>query len=77
MFSVNYKVGPYDRCKWSDNPYKWIYKWVAGGKVIRILDYNKYINGAITFNPTYNSMSITVIRAHFVCIGTKTGRFLG
>ena len=25
-----YKVGPYDRYKWSYNPYKWPYKWVTG-----------------------------------------------
>ena len=24
------KVGPYDRCKWSYNPYKWPYKWATG-----------------------------------------------
>ena len=28
----SFKVGPYDRCKWSYNPYKlkWPYKWVTG-----------------------------------------------
>ena len=25
-----YKVGPYDRYKWSYNPCKWPYKWVTG-----------------------------------------------
>ena len=25
-----YKVGPYDRYKWSYNPYKWPYNWVTG-----------------------------------------------